>query len=64
MKKRELLARIEALEARIALLEAQRFQLQPVFPLWPTHPNPTPSTPTWMQPNSGTPLPPLPIVTC
>ena len=57
MKKRDLLARIEQLEARILLLEAQRFQPQPVFPLWPAQPDPYPSAPTWMQPNTGTPLP-------
>ena len=51
MKKRELLARIEQLEARILLLEAQRYTPIPMQPLQPFE---------W----SGTPLPPLPIVTC
>jgi len=68
MKKRELLARIEALETRVLLLEAQRFQPQPIFPLWPTYPDypydPRSLGPTWTQPSTGTPLPLRGQTTC
>ena len=60
MRKKELLARIEALEREVkdleARLEAEEMRpwpwTVPVYPTWPTYPaSPVTITPTWDQPN-------------
>lgn len=61
MTKKELLARIEALEMRLYLLEAERYT-PPIMPWAPSVPGILPNV--WYSGDTGSPLPARPSSTC